>query len=258
MRWNVDPILVSFAGIDIHWYGLMFAMAIMSGFQVMKWIFSQENRPIEALDTLLIYAVAGIIIGARLGHCLFYDPGYYLAHPLEILAVWKGGLASHGGGLGVIIATWWFCKKQQFELMWLLDRLAIASALFGVFVRLANFVNSEIVGIPTDSSLAVIFPTIDELARHPAQLYEAFSYLLIFISLMWVYTKTSLKQSKGGLLGLFLILVFSARFAVEFVKTRQASYGSELLLNTGQWLSLPFFVVGVWLLVMAIRNRQQA
>ena len=252
--WNIDPVLISFGSIKIHWYGVLFASAILSGLQVMKWIYKTENIDQASLDTLLGYVVVGIIVGARLGHCFFYDPDYYFAHPIKILAIWEGGLASHGGGLGVILAIGLYAKKHATSYLWLLDRLAMATALFAVFVRCANFINSEIIGVSTDVPWAIVFARIDNLPRHPAQLYEAIAYLFIFILLISVYKRFKRNSPKGLLLGTFLILTFTARFLIESVKQKQAAYASEFFLNTGQMLSIPFFIAGIILVVMAIKN----
>jgi len=249
--WNFDPILLSIGPITIHWYGALFASSIIASLQYMKWIYKQEQKPTESLDDLLIYAVIGIIVGARLGHCLFYDPAYYFSNPLKILAINEGGLASHGGGLGVIIAVYFYAKKNNIQHLWLLDRLAITTALFGIFVRSANFLNAEILGKPTDVSWAVIFERIDSIPRHPAQLYEAFAYFLIFIILNIIYKKTTIKKQHGMLLGLFLILTFTSRYIVEIFKQGQAAYSTELAMNTGQMLSIPFFFVGLFLIFNA-------
>lgn len=254
--WNIDPVMVSMFGLKIHWYGALFALAIMAGFQVMKSIYQREDKPVESLDSLLMYAVIGIIVGARLFHVVFYDPHYYLANPGEIIAVWKGGLASHGGGLGVIIAVYFYTKRHQINFMWLLDRLAIATALFGFFVRTANFFNSEILGKPSDVPWAVIFERIDMLPRHPVMLYEAFSYLAIFVLLFWLYRQTDIGKYKGLLLGLFLCLVFTARFVLEFFKVHQAEYSADFLINTGQLLSIPFLMVGIFLVIKGLRQRR--
>lgn len=250
--WNIDPIALSFLGLTIHWYGVLFASAITSGFYVMKWIYRQEKLDIEALDTLLMYVIVGIITGARLGHCLFYDPSYYLSHPLKILAIWEGGLASHGGGLGVILAVYLYQKKYQLGYLWLLDRLGIATASFGIFVRSANFINSEILGKPADVPWAVIFERIDSLPRHPVQLYEALAYSIIFVILLACYKFTHLKHRSGTLFGLFLLMVFSARFMLEFLKVQQASYEAGFGMNTGQWLSVPFLLAGLVLLLRGL------
>lgn len=255
--WDIDPVLLSIGPLTIHWYGALFAAAILSGLQVMKWIFQTENKPLAALDNLLMYVVFGIIIGARLGHCFFYDPQYYFANPLKILAIWEGGLASHGGGLGVILAIGLYVRKYHESYLWLLDRLAICTALFGVFVRSANFVNSEILGVGTDVPWAIIFARIDNIPRHPAQLYEAIAYLFIFIVLFFVYKKSKEKTANGSLLGLFLILTFTARFLIESVKVKQAAYDSAIALNTGQMLSIPFFIAGVVLLFWSLKTKNK-
>lgn len=256
--WNADPVLLSLGPLTIHWYGALFALAIISGLQVQKWMYVQENVDVSSLDNLLMYAVVGIIVGARLAHCLLYDPSYYLSNPLKILAVWEGGLASHGGGLGVIIATYFYQRKYKMSFLWLLDRLAISTALFGFFVRFGNFINSEIVGNPSDVPWAVIFSRIDNLPRHPAQLYEAISYLVIFTVLFIAYRITKIKERSGALLGMFLILVFSARFVIEFFKTQQAAYNTELTLSTGQFLSIPFFIVGMVLVFKAVLAKKDS
>lgn len=249
--WDVNPVLIEFFGLKIHWYGALFATAILSGLYVMKWIFKQEKVNLELLDSLLMYCVFGIIVGARLGHCFFYDPEFYFSHPLKILAIWEGGLASHGGGLGVILAVYFFQRKYKVKYLWLLDRLAIATALFGFFVRFANFMNSEIIGTQTDLPWAVIFARIDNLPRHPAQLYESLSYLSIFALLMLLYRLTAIKRHAGAIFGVFLCSVFTARYLIEFVKVKQAAYTSETWLNTGQALSIPFFIMGVYLIYAA-------
>ncbi|MPY22904.1 prolipoprotein diacylglyceryl transferase [Shewanella psychropiezotolerans] len=254
--WNVDPVLISFMGLKVHWYGALFATAIACGFQVMKRIYIKEKLPVESLDNLLMYCVIGIIVGARLAHVIFYDPSYYFSNPLKIFAIWEGGLASHGGGLGAILALYYYRRKVDMPFLFLLDRLAIATAIFGFFVRMANFMNSEILGLPTNVPWAIIFERVDMLPRHPAQLYEAFAYLAIFIGLWAIYKFTEMKQKEGAIFGLFLVLVFSARFAIEFVKVKQAAYADEMTLSAGQWLSVPFLIVGVVLLVMPYLNKK--
>lgn len=253
--WNIDPVLLSLGPVTIHWYGAIFASSIFAGLYYMKWVYQQENQNVESLDNLLVYVVIGIIVGARLGHCFFYDPDYYFSNPLKILAIWEGGLASHGGGLGAIIGAYFYTRKNPLSFIWLLDRLAIATALFGIFVRSANFVNAEIIGKATDVPWAVVFQRIDNVARHPAQLYEAIAYAIIFISLTMLYKFTKAKTYQGMLLGLFLIMTFTARFIIEYFKQQQAAYTIEISLNTGQMLSIPFFLVGVVLVLWSLKNK---
>ncbi|WP_457746514.1 prolipoprotein diacylglyceryl transferase [Sulfurimonas sp.] len=252
--WNVNPVAISMGPLHVFWYGILFATAILVGLEYMKWVFRQESKDESVIEPLFIYTVIGIVVGARLGHCFFYEPEFYLAHPMKIFAVWEGGLASHGGGLGVIIALWYGSKKYKINFLWLIDRLVIPTALFGFFVRMGNFMNSEIVGTPTDVSWAVVFSRVDMLPRHPAQLYEAFSYLIIFFILAAIYRakKTSLKP--GLLFGLFLTLVFSARFLIEFVKTKQAAYTADMALSAGQMLSIPFLLVGIGFIIWSFKK----
>ncbi len=252
--WNVNPIMLSFAGFKMYWYGLLFALAIISGFWVMNRIYMYEKKPIEQLESLQIYIVIGIVVGARLGHCLFYDPVYYLSNPLEILAIHKGGLASHGGGLGAILATLIYSYKSKVNFLYLLDRLAIPTALFAFFVRMGNLMNSEIVGIQTDVSWGVIFSRVDSLVRHPAQVYEAVSYLLIFFTLSALYLFTKKRENRGFLFGVFLLSVFTARFNIEYIKVHQAAYDSIFSMNTGQLLSLPFLLVALWLIINSLKK----
>jgi prolipoprotein diacylglyceryl transferase len=252
--WDANPVALSFGPFHIYWYGILFATAILSGLEFMKWAFKLENKDESVIEPLFIYAVVGIVIGARLGHCLFYEPDYYLAHPMKIFAVWEGGLASHGGGLGAIIALYIGTRKYKFDFLWLIDRLVIPTALFGFFVRMGNFMNSEIVGVPTQSSFGIIFSRIDMLPRHPTQLYEAFAYLLIFFLLFWIYATKRENIKVGFIFGLFLVLVFSARFMIEFVKTKQADYTADMMLSAGQMLSIPFLIVGVGCMMWSMKK----
>ena len=207
--WNADPILFSFGSLSIHWYGVLFATAILSGFQIMNFIYRYEKKPIAQLETLQIYIVIGIVVGARLGHCLFYDPAYYLSNPLKILAINEGGLASHGGGIGAILATFIYAKKDKIDFLYLLDRLAIPTAAFAFFVRMGNLMNSEIVGHETTVAWGVVFSRVDSLVRHPTQLYEAIAYMLIFFLLSAIYLYTKKAQNRGFIFGVFLLTVFS-------------------------------------------------
>lgn len=254
--WSVDPIAFSFGSVRVFWYGMLFATAILSGLQYMKWVYKKEGKDVDELESMFLYIVIGIVVGARLGHCLFYDPAYYLAHPMKIIAVWEGGLASHGGGAGVILALWLYVRKFKLNFLWLLDRVAIPTALFGFFVRMGNLMNSEILGKPTEVPWAIIFSRVDSLPRHPAQLYEAFSYLVIFLVLTYIYkTKEKLANKQGFLFGLFLVLIFSVRFLVEFVKVKQAAYAHEIALTTGQELSIPFLLLGIILIIWSLRKK---
>jgi prolipoprotein diacylglyceryl transferase len=206
------------------------------------------------VDNLLLVMMVSTIVGARLGHFLFYDPAFYLSHPFEILKVWKGGLASHGGLLGILIGLWIYSRKRPSQpYLWLLDRIAVPTALAGSFIRIGNFFNSEIIGEPTSLPWAIVFDRVDPFPRHPAQLYESVCYLVIFGILWRVYWRRRQETPRGLLLGLFLVLVFSARFLIEFVKVHQAAYGMGFPLSVGQLLSIPAVVAGVLLLIRAAR-----
>jgi prolipoprotein diacylglyceryl transferase len=245
MTWNVDPVLLKFGFLQVHWYGLLFAGAFLVGYKIMQWIYSREGRAAQELDNLLLYIMIGTVLGARLAHCLFYEPQYFLNHPLEILMVWKGGLASHGGAMGVLLAAYLYCRRPgKPGFLWLVDRMAIPAVLAGAMIRIGNFFNSEIYGKPTDGPLGVVFQRVDAMSRHPVQLYEAAAYLAIFALLLWVYVRRS--PSAGRLLGLYLILVFAARFALEFLKVPQAAYEGDPLFSVGHLLSVPFVFTGLW------------
>lgn len=192
--------------------------------------------------------ILGTVIGARLGHCLFYEPSYYLSHPIEILKVWNGGLASHGAAIGILISVYLFTKKyKDFNYAWVLDRVVIVVALAGFFIRIGNFFNSEIIGLPTDLPWAVVFHRIDALPRHPSMLYESFSYMAIFIYLWSKYSKWKAETPKFAIFSRFLILVFSARFLIEFTKENQSLFENGMILNMGQLLSIPLILLGIFL-----------
>ena len=188
IHWNASPELISFGPITIRWYGILFAAAFLLGFQIMQWIYKKEKRSVTELDSLFMFMFIGTIVGARLGHCLFYDPAFYLSHPIEIFKIWKGGLASHGGAIGILLSLYFYTRKQgNLSYLWLLDRLAIPTALGGTFIRIGNFMNSEIVGIPTNGWWAVVFERVDMIPRHAVQLYEATAYGIVFIVLLLSY-----------------------------------------------------------------------
>ena len=255
LRWDVSPEFIQVGPISIRWYGLLFATGFFLGFLYMRYVFVREKKPVANLDSLLVYMMISTIIGARLGHCLFYDPGYYLSNPLEIFKVWRGGLASHGAAIGIFTGIYLYTKRHGDQpYLWLLDRMAVPVSLAGCLIRLGNFFNSEILGMPTDKPWAVVFARVDDFARHPAQLYESVSYLLIFVLLSLTYRKLGERTPGGLLLGLFLILVFAARFFIEFVKVRQAAFGEALPLSVGQLLSIPAIIAGVVLLIRARKH----
>lgn len=257
VHWSFDPVLVHLGPIAIHWYGLLFISAFYLGLMILSRIYREEQLPTLELDNLLIRVLFGTIIGARLVHCFAYEPAYYLRHLAEVPQIWQGGLASHGGAIGLVLVLWWHTRRapspQTF--LWLLDRVAIPASIGGAFIRVANFLNSEIVGLPTNGQWGVVFEAVDALPRHPVQLYEAVAYLIIFVLLWQVYWRYRRATPAGLLTGLYLVLVFCARFGLEFFKTAQASYESALPLSVGQLLSLPFIVMGAVLIRRALKTR---
>lgn len=256
--WNADPIAVGIGPLSIHWYGLLFATAFIAGMGLMGRMFVREGRTRDDLDSLLGFVVVGALVGARLGHCLLYDPAYYLSNPIDILKIWEGGLASHGGVAGILVAVWAYARSSRYPFLWLLDRIAVPAALGGAFIRIGNFMNSEIVGMPTIVPWAVIFARVDDLPRHPVQLYEAAAYLMIFAVLYSAWRAPGVRSRQGLLAGNFLVLVFAARLVLEFFKTPQAAYEAGFFLTVGQWLSVPCILAGLWLAVRAGRDAGRA
>lgn len=251
--WNIDPIFVDFGVLKIRWYGLMFALGFVGSFLTMQWMYQREGKNIEELDTLLWYMVIATILGARLGHTLLYDPDYYLSHPVKILAIWEGGLASHGATLGIILALYLYRRKFGDGYFWLLDRVSIPTALAGALIRVGNFFNSEILGLPTDKPWGVMFARVDFVPRHPVQLYEAFSYLLIYGISLLIYKRHGDKP--GFTFGCFISMLFSVRFFLEYFKTEQAMYETGIALTTGQLLSIPFVLIGLGCIAWAQKNQ---
>ena len=245
--WDVSPEILKLGPITLRWYGLLFASGFVLGYLILTKIYKLEKKPQADLEQLSIYVILGTVIGARLGHCLFYDPVYYLSHPIEIFKVWEGGLASHGAAIGIITAIYLLTKKQKDKTMlWILDRVVIVVALAAVLIRLGNLFNSEIIGKATDVPWAFIFARVDDVPRHPAQLYEAIFYLISFIILYFVYYKTDKKSKQGYLFGSFLVLIFGFRFFVEFLKKEQSPFEIGMALDMGQLLSIPFVLGGFY------------
>lgn len=243
--WNIDPIALKMGAISIHWYGIFFASGLIGGLYLFRYILRLEHKDPDMAEALLGYLTIGIIIGARLAHCLIYEPDYYLSHPLEILFVWKGGLASHGGLVGAIIATAIFSKRYNISLSWLLSRLSVVGGVFATAVRIGNFFNSEILGRVSDTPWSVIFLRYDNLPRHPVQLYEALSYLAITI-IMWIlYKRYAQTKRPCFLTGVFFTLIFTSRFLLEYLKLPQADYSLSIGLSVGQILSIPFILLGI-------------
>ena len=256
IHWNVNPEIFRIGSFSIRWYGLLFALAFYFGYLIMEGMFKKEKVAPKLLDELVIYMFLGTLIGARLGHCLFYEPHYYLSNPVEILKVWRGGLASHGAAIGILIALYLFAKRSKKSYLWILDRIVIVVALAGFLIRTGNLMNSEIFGKPTTVFWAFIFERVDPLnPRHPTQIYEGLSYLLIFVYLFKYYRKKNGKPKEGFLFAMFLILIFSVRFLLEFLKEVQVNFEHNYILDLGQALSIPFIITGIVILILINRKK---
>jgi len=246
--WNIDPVLLHLGSLQLRWYSLLFVGSFFLGAMLLTWIFKREKKDPEIIETLLIYLMVGVVIGSRLMHCFAYEPEFYLSHPLEIFKIWKGGLASHGGLLGALVAMYFFSKKYNLSYLWLVARVSMPGALTAAFVRIGNFFNSEILGLPTDKPWGIIFERIDMIPRHPVQLYEASAYLILVLILVTIYKKISPNFFTKLAPGIFFTYMFSVRFLLEYTKTRQADYATSLPFSTGQMLSIPFILLGlVWI-----------
>jgi phosphatidylglycerol---prolipoprotein diacylglyceryl transferase len=256
LHWSFDPIAFSLGPLTVRWYGLLFVGGFFAGQLLLARMFKAEGVAPGQAERLLMYALLGSVAGARLVHCLFYEPAYYLSDPLAILRIWEGGLASHGGLIGLVIGLWLGGRGAQpaMPLPWLLDRVTIPGMLAAVCIRVANFLNAEIVGEPTGSAWGVVFEAIDAVPRHPAQLYEAAAYGLIFVVLTLVYRREDRRPATWLLTGLCLLLTFAARIGIEFFKTPQAAHDVGQQFSVGQWLSLPFVLIGAVLVVRALRR----
>jgi len=255
ITWNVDPVAFSIGGFEIRWYGLMFALSFAFTFYLCLWMMKKEKNDLTIPDTLLYYLAIGTIIGARLGHCFFYEPAYYSKHLIEVLYIRDGGLASHGAAIGILLALYFAAKKHRTTFWYMTDRTVIFVAFTGILVRLGNLFNSEIYGYETSLPWGFIFAHNQEvLPKHPTQIYEAICYLAIFLGLLWYYIKRNYKPKEGIIFGSFLILLFSARFAIEFVKEVQEPWEVNYWLDMGQLLSIPFILAGVFILWLAVKQ----
>ena len=265
IHWNCDPILLSIGDFGIRYYSLCWVAGFILGYLVLRQAFKKSRMDLSLLEPLFIYVLLGALIGARLGHCLFYDWKYYSHHLLEIFLpvsitqsgvkfTGYAGLASHGGAIGLIICLLIFSKKYHVPLLSLLDYLAYATPLGGAFIRIGNFFNSEILGAPTNSNWGVVFDWVDSIPRHPAQLYEALAYVITFFILyLFLRHNKDKKKQPGALFGLSVTLIFMSRFLIEFCKEVQEPFEIQLRnsigLNMGQLLSIPFILAGLWFLL---------
>lgn len=277
ITWNVDPELFSIGKLTVRWYGLLWALGIWFALLIEQKLYKNEKLPEEWSDKLFIYMVIGVIVGARLGHCFFYEwhllpqpveflgmtfryGNPYLTHPWKLLYIWQGGLSSHGGALGLMIAAY-FLNKNVFKkgYIWIFDRLVIGVCICGACIRLGNLMNSEIYGNPTTMPWGFLFVRNGEtLPCHPTQIYEMLYCLITFGIVWWMYWKKQAYKTNGLIFGVFLLCVFGTRFLLEFIKLDQEPFESNMFLNMGQWLSVPFIVWGIWLLIRAARQKRMA
>ena len=253
IHWSVDPILLQLGPVQIRWYGLLFLSGFYLGFYYLQKVCRWENKPPEKMDSLLVYVILGTTIGARIGHCVFYEWDYFSNHLLEIFMIWKGGLASHGGGAGVLVALFLFSKfNPEFTFTWLCDRVAVPLTLAGALIRLGNLMNSEIIGQPTDLPWSFVFQRVDQIPRHPTQIYESLWYILTWLGGLFWYNKFKRQPPPGLLFGWTVSAIFIGRILLEFVKENQESFESNMVLNMGQLLSLPYLLIGGFLFFRAL------
>ena len=259
IHWSMNPEIFSLGPLSVRWYGLLFISGFILGWFIFKKFFEEEGVPVTLLDPLLYTLLIGTIVGARLGHCLFYQPDYYLGSWQgfwEIFMPWKGGLASHGGTIALFIAMWWFAKhygrKYDFDFLWILDHLAIAVCFAATFIRLGNLCNSEIYGDVTSLPWGFVFELRGEtMPKHPTQLYEALSYAILGVVLALLYRYKAQKMYRGTFIGIFFIVLFGMRFLIEFIKEPQVGFEENMVLNMGQLLSIPFILIGAGILIYA-------
>ena len=277
ITWNVDPVAFSLGPLQVRWYGICWAVGFLLGYLLMSKVYKHEKMPEWSMDSLLLYMLVSTVVGARLGHCLFYEPEYYLSRPVEILKVWEGGLASHGGAIGILIGLWLYVRhfnkstkkekseKQHITYLWILDRVVIPVCLVGALIRVGNVCNSEIYGTPTTLPWGFVFVRGNEqftgpdgqlLPCHPTGLYEAFFCLIAMVLLLWMYYKRDLGDKRPGLMfGTFLVIIFGSRIAIEFLKNVQVAFEKNMTFDMGQWLSVPFVIVGIVMIVRSFRRQ---
>lgn len=258
--WNPNLVAFHLGPMSIRWYSLCWLLGLASAYFIVKRLYKEQNIKPELFDPLFIYCFVGILIGARLGHCLFYEPDYFLSsgkHMVEMIlpihfmadGSWKftgyEGLASHGGTIGLIIALWLYVRRTKVNIWRVLDNVAIATPVTACFIRLGNLMNSEIIGKATDVPWAFIFERVDMTPRHPGQLYEAIAYAIFFVIGWYFYRKKPQRVGTGFFFGLCITLIFTARFFIEFTKDIQKDFEASMLLNMGQLLSIPFVIVGL-------------
>ena len=266
ITWTADPAIFTIGSKEIRWYSLMFIIGFGIGYKIVERMWRRESINPKWIDPLLYYTLIGTVVGARFGHCLFYDPGYYLSHPIEILKVWEGGLASHGGVLAIIVAIYFYSKHvSRQSMLWTFDKLVVPTGLVAALIRIGNLINHEVYGLPTDRPWGFRFienlhawrqgaEPIFSAPSHPTQIYEAVCYLLTFVLCMWLYFKKEAWKKEGLIFGIFMICIFTARFFIEFLKNNQEDFEAAMPINMGQCLSIPFIVTGIYFVVRAWRR----
>ena len=261
--WNVDPVIAHLGPITLRWYGLFFMLPFVLGTFVLTHIYRSERTSPQWVDVITIYVLIGTIVGARLGHMLFYDFEALMADPIVVFKIWQGGLASHGATIGILLACWLFARNNKFDYLWVLDRIVIVVALGGACIRTGNLMNSEIVGKPTSVPWAFIFPRDVEhliqgvaVPRHPTQIYEALFCIFLLVLLYTMWNRTKERTPRGQLFGIFVVLLFTQRFLGEYLKENQVAFENGHLFNQGQLLSIPMIVIGIWVLWRAGKDPQ--
>jgi phosphatidylglycerol---prolipoprotein diacylglyceryl transferase len=255
IHWNVNPEIFQLGPFSVRWYGFLFASGFLIGYYIGERMLRSENVNQKWIDSVFFYIIIATIVGARLGHVLFYGWDYYSQNPAEIFKVWHGGLSSHGGTLGILVAIIIYSKVvTKRSMLWILDRIVVPTALVAAFIRIGNLMNSEIYGVQTTLPWGFIFERNGEtVAKHPTQLYEAISYVITFLVLTWMYWKTKAKNREGLIFGLFFMFIFGSRFLIEFIKEDQEAFEAGMALNMGQWLSIPFVLGGLFLAIRALK-----
>lgn len=262
IHWNVDPVIFSIGNLGIRWYSLLFVSGFILGYYIFTWFLNREKVDIKVLDPLLYTLLIATIVGSRLGHCIFYQPDYYFGSPegfLEIFQPWKGGLASHGGAIAIMLAMIWYARRYGrtagFDYFWIMDRLVITVCFAGAAIRLGNLFNSEIYGDATSLPWGFIFERNGEvLPKHPTQLYEAFSYLVLGFILLWIYKVHLDRLKRGELFAIFMMALFGIRFMIEFIKEPQVGFEEQMVLNMGQILSIPCILFGLIVLIWSLKQ----
>lgn len=268
ITWTAHPIIFQLGAFALRWYALMFIIGFFIGIKIMEWVYRRENLDPERVYYLFVACFVGTLVGARLGHCFFYDPAYYLANPIEIFKTWKGGLASHGGTIGVVLCVMYYAKKDHLSKLWLLDRLSIAVAPVAALIRIGNLFNHEIYGHETSLPWGTRFvQNIHQWEMgaepvfcnpsHPTQIYEALAYVGVFLMCWYLYKCAEAGKKRGIIFGAFLIGIFASRFFIEYLKNVQEAFEEGMLLNMGQLLSIPFILLGAWLVWNGMKSPEK-